>query len=284
MDNSQLGVELEQKQLLATIANIERNLAFPACREVSNALLTYLNSLKNKLAAVEEKQKELEAEKQRSESMQRVAVLVERETALSSAEKEQYRGFLEKECFTKADFGSLEQFYTHTYDRLTEGGKAQMSHRVWEGVRRDEYQFSELPETVKEKEAQRLRDSFRADRHMHEELTAIPEKDRSDFVTAWDEGRKRDSYKVLDRPVFAQSVAVSVPVEAHAEVATAGAAKAVVENEKKAEKAETKGAPDRMGNAEIKPDDLSGISLGDSEVKAPLANHKKPSGGLTKGS
>lgn len=280
MNHLQLGVELEQKQLLATIANIERNMAVPASREVSNALLTYLGSLKNRLGILEEQQKQMEAEQRRSEGLQRVAVLVERETALSSAEKEQYRGFLEKEHFTKNDFDSLEQFYSHSWERLSEGGKDQMSHRVWEGVRREEYQFSELPESVKEKEAQRLRDSFRAGSRMHDDLTAIPEKDRSDFISAWDDGRKTESYRVLDRQSFAESVAIS-SAKVTANVVTGESV--AVEEVKEGAKARTmhteqpRSTPEVSGTAEFKAMDLSGISLtSTADVQPPLAGMRSP--------
>ncbi len=56
------------------------------------------------------------------------AKLAARETALSASERETYRGFLEKAYFTKNDFGKLEEFYTHSYDRLSEGGKDEMSN------------------------------------------------------------------------------------------------------------------------------------------------------------
>ena len=278
MSNWASAEELEHKQLLATIANIERNMAVPASREVSASLLTYLNSLKVRLGALEERQKAFEEQKERTESLQRVAVMVERETALNAAEKEQYQGFLQKECFTKSDFSSLEQFYSNTWDRLTEGGKAEMSHRVWEGVRREEYRFTELPETVKENEAQRLRDALDAG---NRDLEAIPETDRSDFINSWDAGRKKESYQVLDRPSFAKAVSVTPAVVPDNEV-TSQAVKADVVKDKinaKTGKVQAPAAtPEVMGSIEFKSDDLSEVSLCTPDMKTPLSNHKKPAG------
>ena len=51
------------------------------------------------------------------------AALAAKETALSAKECETYKGFLEESYFTKKDFGRLDEFYTHSYDRLSEGGK-----------------------------------------------------------------------------------------------------------------------------------------------------------------
>lgn len=275
--------ELEHKQLLATIANIERNMAVPASREVSALLLTYLNSLKARLGALEERKKAFEEKKERTESLQRVAVMVERETALNAAEKEQYQGFLQKEYFTKSDFSSLEQFYSNTWDRLTEGGKAEMSHRVWEGVRREEYRFTELPETVKEKEAQRLRDALGAG---NRDLEAIPETDRSDFINSWDAGRKKESYQVLDRPSFAKSVSVSAAVVPEkAAVNPETRKETVVENEKKVQKPDAlpQSVQAKASRQDLKLEDMPDISLTAIDVKAPLSNHKKTASSQTKG-
>ena len=78
-----------------------------------------------------------------------------KEAALNTKEKEQYSGFLKEDFFTKKDFGRLDDFYAHTWDRLSEGGKEQMSKRIWEGVRRNEYKFTDLPKDVQEKEESR---------------------------------------------------------------------------------------------------------------------------------
>ena len=276
MSNWALAEELEHKQLLATIANIERNMAAPASREVSASLLTYLNSLKTRLGVLEERQKAFDEQKERTESLQRVAVMVERETALNAAEKEEYQGFLQKEYFTKSDFSSLEQFYSNTWDRLTEGGKSEMSHRVWEGVRREEYRFTELPETVKEKEAERLRDALDAG---HKNLDAIPESDRADFINTWDAGKKQESYKVLDRPSFAKSVSVSADALPDKVAVNHETSKnAVVENEKKAEKRDSQSVQAKASRQDLKLDDLADVSLTATDVKPPLSSHKKSAG------
>jgi hypothetical protein len=139
--------------------------------------------------------------------------LVAQETALNQRERQQYGAFIQKEFFTKNDFTALEDFYASAWDRLTDGGKAQMSHRVWEGVRRDEYQFSELPDELKEKEAQSVRDKLSGLKQMPPEMSNIPATDRNDFTRAWDSGSKNEAYTVLDRPSFAENVALRQKVQ-----------------------------------------------------------------------
>ncbi len=65
------------------------------------------------------------------------ATLVEREKALTETERKEYTALLKHERFTKAEFGTLERFYKSAYDKLTEGGKAEISKRVWSGTRKE---------------------------------------------------------------------------------------------------------------------------------------------------
>ena len=279
-----IAEEAEYKRLLGVIGQLERSLAVTTSSDVANALATYLNSLKTRLSVLEEKQKTIEVEKQRMTDQQNLAVLVERETALNEQEREQYGTFLAQEYFTKADFGSLEQFYGNTWDKLTEGGKDQMSHRVWEGVRREEYRFTELPEAIKEKEAERLRDAFRAD---HKNLREIPDGDRNDFIDAWDGGRKHESYKVLDRPSFTKSVATSVAAEVPASSVTVEAVNGnAVKDAMKSKLARNEkpaATPELMGAVEFKADGLAGISFCTPDMQPPLSRSKKPDAALVKG-
>jgi len=46
----------------------------------------------------------------------------------------------------------LDAFYASSYDKLSDEGKAQMSTRIQEGIRRGEFEFSDLPERVQKKE------------------------------------------------------------------------------------------------------------------------------------
>lgn len=181
----------------------------PAAIDAST-LIANLESMKDRMAVVDHEIGTAEEEKkQLSEKQLSIVYLAQRETALSQSEREQYGAFLSREFFTKSDFSGLAEFYTNTWDRLSEEGKAQMSYRVWEGVRRQEYQFSELPDPVKEKEAQRLYDALKLGAQKSPELNRIPSADAEDFTKAWEGGRKHEAYEVLNRPVFAANVATT---------------------------------------------------------------------------
>lgn len=206
--------EVERQRLAQAVRQMEILLhshSASAGSAVTSMLVNFVEGAKKRIAALDTEIKAETAEKKEHEERHIAASirhLAERETALNQRERGQYAQFLSREFFTKNDFGTLEDFYTSAWDRLSEGGKAQMSHRVWEGVRREEYEFSELPEVVKEKEAERLRDQLRY-KNPPPELGAIPLKDRSDFIDAWDSGQKRKAYEMLDRESFAENVALT---------------------------------------------------------------------------
>ncbi|TLD71473.1 hypothetical protein FEM03_08075 [Phragmitibacter flavus] len=199
-------------RLLKEIERLEGVLAFGnvADASVRSALELYIQSAKKQVAHFEVIEKEAIEEKKKSGeiALEIAAQKAQMETALNEQERAQFQSFLEQEYFTKADFGKLESFYTKSWDKLTDQGKDEMSHRVWEGVRREEYQFSELPDIVKEKEAERLNQRLLDPRKMTPELQAIPERDRDDFTEAWGRKQREEAYEILDRPTFAENLVV----------------------------------------------------------------------------
>jgi hypothetical protein len=94
-------------------------------------------------AKKEKEQKELGA----------IAAMVERETKLNEEEKKKYSEFLAKDYFENSDISELSKFYADggTYDRLSETGKAEMDHRVKEGIKRGEFEAKDLPEVMQKK-------------------------------------------------------------------------------------------------------------------------------------
>lgn len=132
--------------------------------------------------------------------------MAERETRLNASEKETFGGFLKKDFFTKSDFSSLESFYSKTWDRLSDRGKDEMSHRVWEGIRRGEYTFSELPKTVREKETEWAYTTLVNRQRSVSGMDAIPAGDREDFIRAYESGKKEEAQKVLERDSFKQNM------------------------------------------------------------------------------
>ena len=133
------------------------------------------------------------------------------ESRLSAAEQRQYAEFLEREYFAKADFGELEEFYSSAWERLSEGGKAEMSERVWEGVRRGEYSFVELPDEVRKKEAEFLYQQLASGKELPANLKAIPEAERREFMAAVESGNQSRIDDVMSSDVFAWNVSVNQP-------------------------------------------------------------------------
>jgi hypothetical protein len=206
-DDSEVKMdELEEGSLQKVISEVETALAVstPGTRGILENLLS---NAKGRLGTLEKKIKETKAEKEARarEEVNSIARLAESETALSRKEKEIYSGFLKEEYFTERDFGGLEQFYGKTWDRLSESGKDEMSHRIWEGIRRDEFKFSELPRNVQAKEAERVYNTL-SEPTAEAEIRRIPIQDRSDFCHAFEDGDIVKSGEVLDRESFRQNL------------------------------------------------------------------------------
>lgn len=162
----------------------------------------------NSASVHQEEQREKE-KKDRAEQQERrwVIARAERELALSQSEQRDFASFLQREFFTKEMFPRLDRFYSQTWERLSEEGKAEMSKRAWEGVKQGQYQFHELPDSVKEKEAKQMASYLTHDGTRESFANEIKEADRNDFLEAHAAGRKAESYRVLDRPEFARAVA-----------------------------------------------------------------------------
>ena len=197
--------EMERSNLQKVISEVETALTVstPGTRPV---LEVFLQNAKSRVAALDKKIKESQEQREIHEREQAsVAYLAQKEAALSESERKTYSGFLEKPFFTKNDFGSLEQFYAHTWDRLSESGKDQMSHRVWEGIRHNEYTFTELPKVVQEKEIDRAYKRL-TEPQLSEDVSRIPVADRTDFVRAFENGRHDEASQVLDRRSFRENL------------------------------------------------------------------------------
>ena len=182
-----------------------------------------LEGMKGRVATLDKKISEAikEREVQAREQAAAVAVLAQKETRLNESEKQAYSSFLKEDFFTKKDFGKLDEFYSHSWERLTDGGKEEMSHRVWEGVRHHEYEFSDLPKSVQEKEAKLA----------YEKLTAVaPDSDvkniraadRAEFVDAYRTGKQNTALHVLNRDSFRANLSLQASAGATHQAATAG--------------------------------------------------------------
>lgn len=119
------------------------------------SLASLLNTAQAQLDANRLEDEQITNDKKEKEQKDRsaIAAMVERETKLNEEEKKKYSEFLAKDCFTKSDFGDLSHFYADggAYDRLSEEGKAEMDHRVIEGVRRGHYTRDEIPDAIEKR-------------------------------------------------------------------------------------------------------------------------------------
>ena len=270
--------EMECNSLRKAISEVETVLAVstPGTRPLFESFLV---NARGRLVTLDKKIKESQAMRE-AEAREQVAVayLAQKEAALSAAEKQTYSGFLNKPFFTKNDFGNLEQFYSRTWDRLSESGKDEMSHRVWAGIRRNEYTFAELPKTVREKETEhaykRLRDSAIGS----VEAQRIPETDREDFIRAYEAGKREEAEKILGRDSFKKGMfrgPESKSIE-HAEASQRreSESRALLQEAKSGRDATAKHdkspQPSAMGQADFSAIDLSGMkTAGESSNVAP---------------
>lgn len=207
--------EMERDNLQKSICEVETALTVstPGTRAV---LENFLQNARGRVGVLDKKIKEAQVAKEEHarESAAVVAELAKQETALSEREQETYSGFLGKEFFTKADFGSLEQFYAKTWDRLSDNGKDQMSQRFWEGIRRNEYQFHEAPSSVREKETDWAYTTLTKSERSRIHSPNILEKDRGDFIRAYESGRRDEAEKILERDSFKQNMFRDPPSKA----------------------------------------------------------------------
>ena len=207
-DNEARRDESERDSLQKTISDVETALA-GSTAGARAVLEIFLLNARGRVAALDKKIKDSQVEKEKhAKEVVEAVSLAQKESALSSQEKETFSGFLKEEFFTKKNFARLDQFYAHTWDRLSEGGKDEMSHRVWEGIRRDEYTFTDLPKIVQEKEAGRAYSILKGRETEIGKPSGIPLADREDFIDAYERGTRDDASKILERQSFRENMAV----------------------------------------------------------------------------
>lgn len=198
--------ETEFRQLEGAVADVERLIA---AGQGTPTLMIFRDGAKQRLESLREEIATGDGKREKDTATAvAVAAAVAREAALNAQEKQAYGGFLQKEFFTKRDFNSLDEFYSQSWDKLSEPGKTEMEHRVWEGIRKEEYKFSELPESVRERSADRVYKGLVANDTNVVDDSNIPEKDKQDFMRAFRSGNNREAHKLLDRDSFTNNVAV----------------------------------------------------------------------------
>ena len=198
----------ERSALLRAIADVETTLTIssPGSRRI---LENSLDGMKLRVATLDKRISEAIKEREVQTQAAAIAMQAQREVRLSESEKQAYSAFLQKDFFAKSDFKSLEQFYGGAWERLSDDGKQEMSHRVWEGIRHGEYRFSELPKIVQEKEAKlAYRELTGPSINADSSLNRMSESDRNEFIQAYRAGDHNRALQALGHDGFRQNMAV----------------------------------------------------------------------------
>lgn len=200
--------EAEYSRLAGQAEEIEKLIKSGARQDAGYLLTAFLENVRSRMDTIrfDETLVQQEQKERKEKETAAVTVLVEREQSLNSTEKEQYGEFLKQDYFTKSNFGDLEEFYAKTWDKLSDGGKNEMSHRVWEGIRHDEYSFDELPEGLRKKEAEHLYDQVRGKTEADPGLKNIPQHDLDDFIREQEAANETAVTEVLSRKAFSENV------------------------------------------------------------------------------
>ncbi len=204
--------EAEYSRLASQVAEIEKLIMSGARSDAGYLLAPFLENARSRMEAIKFDDTRVEQEKKERKEKETatVAVMVEREHNLTAQEKEQYSEFLKLDHFTRESFGRLSEFYADggAWDRLSESGKSEMSHRVWEGIRQDEYTFGELPDEVRKKESDRLYQQLTGKIQADPSLGNIPQQDRADFIREHEAGNEKAASQILSRESFSKNVSI----------------------------------------------------------------------------
>ena len=198
--------EQERSNLLRAVSDIENAISIspPDTRRV---LQNTLDNAKKRVTTLDKKIEEAKVEREAAARAQTTAAaLAAKETKLNAEERGTYRGFLEEWYFTKKDLGKLDQFYTHSYDRLSEDGKEEMEKRIDEGIKRGEFKAGDLPESVKKRQAEFKHESSKTRKQAEQSSdvtdahsTAIDPKDKqSPAKTAESRGKMQIDLSSVD--------------------------------------------------------------------------------------
>lgn len=216
--------EVTYARLAALIVEIERMLKSGEFEGNNLQLNAALHSAAMRMDGIRDEQiAEERKEKSERERRQDAAVatqLAEMEHRLSAEEQREYAGFLKMECFTRAEFDSLEEFYTKSWDRLSERGKTEMSTRIWEGVRRNEFEFDELPKPVLERETDRTYLQLTGKAKKCQNLPEFSQQAQQEIVQAYEAGDKASAARFISRGTIREEREQSKG-EAKADVPTA---------------------------------------------------------------
>jgi hypothetical protein len=198
--------DVEYANLAEQVRRIELLVNADARSDSSYLLKSFLHNAKSRMEEIRHEEIRAEDDKkdQKAKETASVVHLAEMEYKLNSEEKQQYSQFLKLDYFTKANFDELEEFYEKSWDKLSESGKNQMSARVWEGIKRKEYTFDELPVEVRKKESERIYLQLTGKIEPSSSLQNISPEVRANFVREYDAGNDQATTKILSGRDFAE--------------------------------------------------------------------------------
>jgi hypothetical protein len=191
-------IEYEKLTELASKLETVLNRAGPAQSGVTALLTTALGRIEN--LQQEGVLNPEQDEKRKNQSIQEIAIaaIVARETRLSQDEKIAFTEFLEKDYFTKKDVKNIDSFYSSSWDKLTDQGKAQMSQRMDEGVRQGELEYHDFSPNTLKKEIQ-----GRAQRN---EIIPASLREQQPLFESYDKGSQTEAKPSSDTPSPGTSV------------------------------------------------------------------------------
>lgn len=197
------AVDLEEYRRLKDMALKMERMLSSSPHGVDPMFANFLANIQKRIEVLEQ---EIKQDEIKIQTEQAVAVAAaEKEAALNAGERGIFAELMQRDYFTKKDMPHVNTIY-EAWDRLTEGGKEAMSHRLWEGIRHGEQKFSELVDKVKDTEIARIYRRL-TDSAPDKRLPEIPEQDRNDFIRAVESGKKDEASHILDRQSFTNAVA-----------------------------------------------------------------------------
>jgi hypothetical protein len=238
----------------------------------------FANVLANIQKRIEVLEQEIKADEIKVRNEQAVAVAAaEKEAALNAGERGIFADLMQREYFTKKDMPHVNTIY-EAWDRLTDGGKDAMSHRLWEGIRHGEQKFSELVDKIKDTEIARIYRRL-TDSAPDKRLPEIPEQDRNDFIRAVEDGKNDDASRILDRQSFTNAVSVNKQREIQdADVFTSHDTKSIKANVVVADdtidknSSVEKSEPPAIGEIDLDDINLKDLKLPDNSTQGLAAN------------
>jgi hypothetical protein len=134
------------------------------------------------------------------------AAMAQEEPNLKPEERNAYADILNSEVPTKGDLHRLEAFHAQSWSRLSESGKGELSHLLWEGIRRQTFRFCELPRAVRNDERLQVLAVMKDEEKQASTASEIPEEERNALLQATEQGDRLEAEYILSGQVFGEGM------------------------------------------------------------------------------